>query len=193
MCSIEGDDCHVAVNTVCNTCRIHCVHRAVCFVIVLAYNYVEIAVGFDKGFHNFLTACLCEVTGLRVKNFPVGVLSYDVVEAFRTAKCSGCANGTFNHKDVCIFPVQILSKPVTRSLTFSNHVAAESCCIQSVSSVNRTVNDKYRNACVLCFLENGVPTSGLDRRDADVVKFLLDKAANCFDLNCMVIIAVYER
>ena len=179
MCSVEGDDDHITVNTVCDACCIHSVHCTVCFVIVLAYYYVEIAVRFDEGLHNFLSACLCKVTGLRIKDRPLAVLSCDVVETFCTSQCCGCAYRTFDHKDVSSFAVQVLSQPVTSHLTFSNHVAANLCLIQRCISVYGTVNDQYRNTCVLSLLKNCVPTCCLDRSDADVIHLLLDESTNC--------------
>ena len=110
MCCIEGNKSYIAINTVGDTCCIHCIHCAVCFVIVLADNYIELSlIGFDEGFHNFLTTSLCKITGLRIKNLPVIMLASYLIESFCTSKCCGSSYGTFDYKNVSVFIAKVLS------------------------------------------------------------------------------------
>ena len=191
MCSIEGDDDNVSVNTIFDACCIHCVHCAICFIIVVAYNYIELAfIRFNEGFHNLLSAILCEITGLGIKNLPFAVLFCNFVEAFGTSQCCGSAYSTFNHKNVCFLAIQVFCQPVTCCNTFVLCVGTYPCIIHRSVCCNLTVSDDHRDACILCFLKYCIPSCCLNRSNYDIVKLLCNKVTNCFQLCCVVVIAV---
>ena len=130
MCCVERNQGNVAIYTIGDSCCIHCIHCAVCFVVILADNYVELSlVGFDEGLHNFLAACLCEVTRLRVKNLPVLMILCHFIESIGTSDRCGCSYGTLDHKNVCILIAKVLCQPVSSCDTLVLCVGSYPCII----------------------------------------------------------------
>ena len=69
-------------------------------------------------------------------------------------------------------------------------VGSYPCVIHGSVGLDLAVSDDYRDAGIHSFLQNGVPSSRLDRSNDDVIHFLCDEVTNCFQLRCVVVIAV---
>ena len=97
---IEGNQDHVSVHTIGDTCCLHGIHRTKCLVIVLAYHYIELSlVALDVRLHNLLSASLCEITGLGIQNVPA-VCICDLLEAVRTSDLCGSTGCSLDNEHV---------------------------------------------------------------------------------------------
>ena len=195
---IEGEDDDVSIRSASSSSSLDCVNCSECHVVVLTYDYVDIRIAVEEGFHDFLSLGLSELTGLHSEHVPVVMLCEDVSESLGSSNLCGCSDRALEcyDVDVLISPallLKVILKPMSGCLAFLYEVAAYPSYIELIGHVHHTVGKDNRDSCVICFLQNRFPSGLYNRSYYDVVDFPLDEVSDGPDLVFLLLLGIIEN